>query len=266
MTRIFIGTSGWAYEEWAEDFYRGVKPKDYLRHYAGHFPTVEINATFYHLPELKQVHGWRDKVPAAFRFAVKGSRFITHIQRLENPGGALGRFVRRLRPLGAKLGPLLWQLPPSLEKDLPRLKQFLRRLSPTVRQAIEFRHPSWLTPETMDLLRAHGAAIVSVSSRRMPADFSVTAEFVYVRFHGLAGGARHDYTPEELRPWAEHLRAQAAAGKEAFAYFNNDLNARAPRNARLLMELCGDWTAHPAPSDETTPHAAPTSKPHFGGQ
>lgn len=239
MDRVFIGTSGWAYDEWADDFYRGVKAKDYLQHYATQFPTVEINATFYRLPDLKLVHRWRDKAPTGFVFAVKGSRFITHIKRLENLEHAVSQFIRRVRPLGEKLGPLLWQLPPSLEKDLPRLEKFFKRLPRTLAHAMEFRHPSWLADDTFALLRARRVACVSVSSRRMPADFSVTADFIYLRFHGLAGGARHDYTREELRPWAEHIREQAGAGRTVFAYFNNDLNVRAPNNAKLLTELCG---------------------------
>lgn len=236
---IHIGTSGWSYKEWANEFYHGLKPKAHFQFYATRFSTVEINATFYRLPALATVHGWREKAPADFIFAVKGSRFITHIKRLNDLGRTVSNFMRRIQPLKEKLGPLLWQLPPNFKRDLPRLEKFLKKLPAPFSHAIEFRHPDWIAPETFELLRKYQAAFVSVSSMRMPLDFSVTADFVYLRFHGLTGGARHDYTREELMPWAEHLRAQAAAGRACFAYFNNDLNVRAPGNAELLLQMCG---------------------------
>lgn len=244
--RIYIGTSGWVYKEWANDFYRGLKAKEHFPFYTTQFTTVEINATFYRLPNLKMVHGWRKKAPDGFIFAVKGSRFITHIKRLNNLERSANVFIRRITPLKEKLGPLLWQLPPNFKLDLPRLESFLKRLPKSLFHAVEFRHPSWVVPETYELLRRHNAAYVSVSSMRMPLDFSVTADFVYIRFHGLAGGARHDYSEEELQPWAEHIRKQAASEENVFVYFNNDLNVRAPNNAKLLMEMCGDAVVHPS--------------------
>lgn len=239
MDLIRIGTSGWSYKEWAGGFYRGLKSSEQFHYYTTRFSTVEINATFYRLPALKTVHGWREQAPPGFVFAVKGSRFITHIKRLDDLGRSVSTFVRRVQPLGEKLGPLLWQLPPSFRPDFPRLEEFLRRLPKAFSHAIEFRHPDWMREETFNLLRKHNAAFVSVSSLQMPQNFSVTADFIYLRFHGLEGRARHDYTPVELEPWAEHLRAQATAGKGAFAYFNNDVNVRAPHNAQLLRQLCG---------------------------
>ncbi len=244
--QIFIGTSGWVYKEWAGDFYRGIKAKDQFAFYATQFPTVEINATFYRLPNLKMVHGWRKKAPEGFVFAVKGSRLITHLKRLQNLGRTVGNFIRRIQPLGPRLGPLLWQLPPNLQKDLPRLKRFLQRLPAELSHAFEFRHLSWLEPDTMDLLRSFNAAFVSVSSLRMPMDLSVTADFIYIRFHGLSGGARHDYTKAELAPWVEHIRTQSDSSRRVFAYFNNDLNVRAPNNAKLLMKLCEAAELQPA--------------------
>lgn len=245
MERIFIGTSGWVYKEWADDFYHGLKPAEHFYFYATQFPTVEINATFYRLPNLKMVHGWHDRAPEKFVFAVKGSRFITHIKRLKNLERSAANFISRIKPLKEKLGPLLWQLPPNLKKDLPRLENFLKRLPKKFSHAVEFRHPDWIAADTFDLLRKFNAACVGISSMRMPLHFSATADFLYVRFHGLAGGARHDYTREELQPWAKHIHEQAAMGKKVFVYFNNDLNVRAPNNAKLLMEMCGDLAAKP---------------------
>ena len=235
---IFIGTSGWSYKEWANDFYHGVKPREQFQFYATQFSTVEINASFYRLPALKTVKDWRAKAPPDFIFAVKGSRLITHIKRLNELNGLVTNFIRRIQPLKEKLGPLLWQLPPNFKPDVPRLDRFLKRLPPKLSHAIEFRHPDWMMDETFRLLRKYRAAFVSVSSMRMPLNFSVTSDFIYIRFHGLSGGPRHDYTREELLPWAKHIREQAAGGRKVFAYFNNDLNVRAPKNAELLIQMC----------------------------
>jgi len=245
MNGIFIGTSGWVYKEWANDFYKGLKPAQHFAHYATQFPTVEINATFYRLPNLPMVHGWRKKAPPGFIFAVKGNRYITHIKRLNNLERSVGNFSRRIEPLGEKLGPLLWQLPPNFKPDRQRLEAFLKRLPKRFSHATEFRHPDWFNSETFALLAKYGVANVAMSSLRMPVNFAVTADFIYIRFHGLTGGPHHDYTRAEMEPWAQHIQEQAATGKNVFAYFNNDLNVRAPNNAKLLMEMCGDRVVQP---------------------
>jgi uncharacterized protein YecE (DUF72 family) len=236
---INIGTSGWEYKGWASDFYQETKAPLRLAFYSRQFGTVEINATFYRLPSLSAVHGWRTRTPEGFLFAVKGSRYITHIKRLTELHYGVNRFFRRIRPLAPKIGPFLWQFPPNFPKDLDRLKAFLRRLPSEFSHAFEFRHVSWFDEETRKLLQEFNAALVSVSTQKLPADFSVTANFLYIRFHGLSGGSAHDYTSEELLPWANHIQQQAAAGRRVFAYFNNDQNVRAPKNARRLMEMCG---------------------------
>jgi uncharacterized protein YecE (DUF72 family) len=245
MNGIYIGTSGWVYKEWAGDFYQGLKPAEHFHHYATQFPTVEINATFYRMPNLPMVYGWKKKAPAGFIFAVKGSRYITHIKRLDNLERSVGNFIRRIRPLQPKLGPLLWQLPPSFKPDFARLERFLKRLPKQNAHAIEFRHPDWFVAGTFSLLRQYGVANVSMSSMRMPLNFEVTADFVYIRFHGLKDGPRHDYSRAELEPWAKHIQTQANNGKNVFAYFNNDLNVRAPANAKLLMGMCGKKVVQP---------------------
>jgi uncharacterized protein YecE (DUF72 family) len=199
------------------------------------------------------VRGWHGKAPKDFTFAVKGSRFITHLKRLNNLGRGVANFVQRIRPLKEKLGPLLWQLPPNFKPDLPRLEKFLKRLPKDLRHAVEFRHPDWFSDETFALLRKYNAASVSMSSLRMPMNFAVTADFIYLRFHGLAGGPHHDYSKAELKPWVTHIRDQAKAGRNVYVYFNNDLNVRAPNNARLLMNLCGDVTVYPSGVSRETP-------------
>ena len=237
---VYIGTSGWSYKGWEKTFYPAEVPV--ARHfdfYVTQFPTVEINLTFYRLPTLKMVDGWRKKAPQGFVFAIKGSRYITHMKKLTNLDGALTKYFNRVKALKTKIGVVLWQLPPFLKLDLKRLEMFLRRLPKTYCHAVEFRHPSWITQDTFSLLSKYDAAHVSLSSLAMPMDLTVTSDIVYIRFHGLEGGATHDYTRPELEPWAKHIRNQADSGKRVFAYFNNDANVRAPGNAKLLMEMVG---------------------------
>lgn len=256
---VWIGTSGWVYKEWAGNFYPEKWPKrDEFGYYARHFPTVEINATFYRLPTLKMVRGWHDRAPPGFLFAVKGSRFLTHIKRLQDTGRGLTKYFNRLKPLQDRAGPILWQLPPNFPRTgetTQRLERFLGKLPRAYRHAIEFRHPSWFEAGIFSLLRKHRVANVWLSSLRMPANHTVTADFVYLRFHGLQGGAYHDYTAAELRPWADHLADAAHQGLPCFVYFNNDLNTRAPNNAHALMRLVGSAAVSPFAVDAIAPRA-----------
>lgn len=235
---IFIGTSGWSYPDWRGTFYpAGLPQKSWFEFYSRQFSSVEINATFYHLPSLKTVHGWRDHVPPGFVFAIKGSRFITHIKKLAELGDAIRIFSRRMQPMRRQTGVVLWQLPPSLKRNSRLLDRFLRRLPKAFRHAVEFRNRSWLDEEIFDILRRRQIALVSVSSQRMPADFTVTTDITYVRFHGLIGGARHNYSRAELEAWAAHIHRQACSGNEVYAYFNNDANGCAPANAALFRQM-----------------------------
>jgi uncharacterized protein YecE (DUF72 family) len=238
MGKLFVGTSGWVYKGWAGAFY----PEDLaatkrLAFYASQFQSVEINATFYRLPTPNMVRGWAQQAPPGFVFAVKGSRFITHIKRLKVLKPSVAIFFRRIKALKEHLGPILWQLPPNMPKDLPRLDAFFKKLPTGYQHAVEFRHPSWNDEEVISFLHERKAAFVSVSSMRMPMNVAITAEFVYLRFHGLAAGAAHDYTRDELKPWAAHCRAALAKNRTVYAYFNNDWNVRAPKNAKELLEL-----------------------------
>jgi uncharacterized protein YecE (DUF72 family) len=238
--RAYIGTSGWSYKSWEGSFYPAEIPKRaHFEFYATQFPTVEINLTFYRLPTLKMVQNWRDKTPTGFLYAIKGSRFITHMKKLLDTREALREFFRCLQPLQRHIAVVLWQLPPFLNKDVARLDGFLKQLPKAYDHAVEFRNHSWLSPDVFAVLTRHRAAHVSVSSCVMPMDLTVTSDFLYVRFHGLEGGAAHDYTTQELAPWAAHVRHQVEHQKRAFVYFNNDVNARAPGNARLFREMLG---------------------------
>ena len=267
MRRVWIGTSGWVYKEWAGHFYpKGWPKKDEFSYYVRHFPTVEINATFYRLPTLKMVQGWHDRAPKGFLFAVKGSRYLTHIRRLKDTGPGLRKYFGRLKPLGDRTGPILWQLPPNFGKtdeNTQRLSRFLQKLPRHHQHAVEFRHPSWMDEATFSLLRTHHVANVWISSLRMPQDYTITADFVYLRFHGLKDGAYHDYTADELEPWARQLKLAAARGLPCYAYFNNDLNTRAPLNAEALMKMIGRHTveAFDAPLAKTLAIKPPKKLP-----
>lgn len=264
--RVWVGTSGWVYKEWAGHFYpKGWPKKDEFDYYVQHFPTVEINATFYRLPTLNMVRGWRDKAPSGFVFAAKGSRFLTHIKRLKDTGQGLNRYFQRLDPLRSRTGPILWQLPPSFPKTedtLQRVEQFLLKLPKGYRHAVEFRHPSWIDKGTMEMLRRYQVANVWLSSLRMPFDATLTTDFAYLRFHGLAGGPYHDYTDVELKPWAHELSQVARQGLPAYVYFNNDLNTQAPLNAKALMAMLDDFAVRPlSPREHVAPAEAATTAP-----
>jgi uncharacterized protein YecE (DUF72 family) len=241
VNTVYIGTSGWVYKDWQKHFYPADLPaKRQFQFYATQFPTVEINATFYRLPTLKMVKGWRDKAPPGFVFAVKGSRFITHILKISGASRGLRKYFSRIKPLQKRIGPVLWQLPPFMKKSPERLEKFLKILPKDYCHAVEFRHASWYEgKDAFDLLRKYKAAHVNLSSLRMPMNLTATADFVYIRFHGLENGAAHDYTRAELEPWARFIRRQSRAGKNVYAYFNNDLNVHAPDNAKMLMEMIG---------------------------
>lgn len=238
---IAVGTSGWSYKHWRGEFYpAGLAARRWLEHYVEQFTAVEVNATFYRLPAEHTVRRWHDTASPGFAYCPKGSRLITHARRLRNCEEAAETFLARLKPLGAQLGAVLWQLPPDLERDDDLLDGFLAILPRHVRHAVEFRHRSWYAEGVYEVLRSHRTAHVGVSSLDMPATMARTADFVYVRLHGLAGGFEHDYTDDELAPWAATLRAAAGDGLDGYVFFNNDGRCRAPANARALAGMLSD--------------------------
>ncbi len=216
-----VGTSGYQYRHWRGVLYpRGLPARAWLAHYASFFDTLELNATFYRLPTTEAVDRWRGSVPAAFVFAVKGSRYLTHLKRLRETGPGLERFYAQVSRLGGRLGPTLWQLPPQLGPDLDRLDRFLASLPPG-RQAVEFRDPAWYERKTCDLLDHHGAAFCEhdMLEAHPPRH---TGGFRYLRFHGTTGRYGGRYGPAALRPWAEDLLGWTRSGRDAYVYFNND--------------------------------------------
>jgi uncharacterized protein YecE (DUF72 family) len=240
VAELRVGCSGWNYKHWRASFYPpGCPPARWLERYAQEFDTVEVNATFYRLPSREAVARWVAQTPPGFFFAVKGSRYATHVKRLRDMDERIQRLYERIEPLATtpKMGPVLWQLPETFHADLDRLEAALSEL-PEGRHAFEFRHESWFRAELYDLLRAYGAALVIADHPQRPfqAD-EVTADFTYVRFH--VGHRRRDgaYTRGELEGWAERLSARATEGIDVFAYFNNDWQEFAIRDARTLKRL-----------------------------
>ncbi len=247
--KLYIGTSGWSYPGWRNRFYPPeIKPPDWLEFYARHFDTVEINMTFYRSPNPETLHNWAARTPADFIFTLKASRQITHLKKLQKVEHDLEHFAFLARQLRGKTGCLLYQLPPSLSKDMPLLESFVKTLPVGFRQVIEFRHPSWYDPEVYEVMSRSGIIFCVVSSARVPPEVVVTAKTAYFRFHGLTGGYRYRYSEQELKNWAEAVGRCGA--EEAFIYFNNDYQAHAVFNALKLKELLtGPSTKQEIPSD-----------------
>jgi uncharacterized protein YecE (DUF72 family) len=219
-------------------FYPAKMPgEQQLPFYAERFDTVEINYSFYHLPERRVFEGWRSQTPEGFLFAVKGSRFLTHMKKLKDPEEPLARLMDRAEGLEEKLGPILFQFPAQWKLNLPRLEEFLAALRryPGKRYTFEFRHPSWLVPEVHRLLESAGAALCLPVHPKMPLDVRLTAGWTYIRFH--AGRHGTGMSEEELRDWAERINRFRSDGIDTFAYFNNDPEGWAIVNAERLREL-----------------------------
>ncbi len=244
MKRVWVGCSGWAYRDWRGVLYPEKLPqREWLARYAEEFGTVEINNTFYRLPKVEAVKGWVDQTPPSFRFAVKASRYLTHIKRLKDAGVYIDRFLERIEPLAStpKLGVILWQFPPNFKRDDERLADALEaiRQRAPCRHAFEFRHESWFTEDVYALLRSQRAALVISDDPEMPfQQREMTAPWTYVRLHRGARGRRGNYSSAELDTWRRRIAAWRST-REAYVYFNNDWEAFAVRNARELAKSLG---------------------------
>ncbi|MFO7782426.1 MAG: DUF72 domain-containing protein [Spirochaetia bacterium] len=238
---IRIGTSGWNYPHWRGTFYpQDLAPEAWLEYYRERFDTVELNKSFYNLPDPEQFAAWRDAVPKDFLFAVKASRYITHMKKLKDPAEATARFLDHVKALGDRLGPLLFQLPPRWRANPDRLEAFLEALPAGFRSVFEFRDESWMSESVTGLLRSHGAAfcIYELAGYRSPAH--VTADFSYVRLHGPGDAYEGSYDDEALSGWAQWARDRDAEGIDVYIYFDNDQQGYAPRNALRLKGLLAD--------------------------
>jgi uncharacterized protein YecE (DUF72 family) len=243
MGVVRIGCSGWNYASWKDEFYGGRPAREWLRLYAQHFDTVEVNNTFYRLPRRQSVANWVAQSPPGFLFTVKASRYLTHIKRLNDLGPGLDRFYACIEPLrgSPKMGPVLWQLPPTFRRDDERLHAALERLARTEeRHCFEFRHASWFADDVYALLREHGVALV-IGDRPEVKQFQAhafTADWTFVRFHYGSRGRRGNYSERELEEWAQRFEGWSRE-VDVLAYFNNDWEVFAVRNALRLKQLLG---------------------------
>lgn len=241
---IRIGTSGWHYPHWADGIFypRACPDSNWLGFYARRFDAVEINSTFYRLPSAKTVEAWKNATSPHFRFTAKASRFLTHMKKPARPEVSLEVFLRRISLLGEKLSAVLFQLPPFLPFDAPRLETLAacvagQRIVPGLRAAIEFRNPSWFVPRALEILRHHGIALVHSDPPGLKIPRTCTAPFSYLRRHGSRRSAGPGYTRHELATVARWIRQLDHEGRDVFCFFNNDTCAAAPRDALALQKI-----------------------------
>jgi uncharacterized protein YecE (DUF72 family) len=238
MEAIRIGCSGWNYRHWRELFYpQGLPARRWFEYYAGHFDTVEINSSFYRLPKPETFRKWRDQAPPGFRYAVKANRFLTQAKKLKDCAEPLQRMMAPFRVLGDRLGPILYQLPPSLRLNLERLEEFLELVPKDVANVFEFRDRSWYAPETYVLLERHGASFCVHDMAGSASERIAVGPVAYVRFHGAGGKYRGRYAEDALRSWTEWIVREARGGRTVWAYFNNDIGAAAIDDARTLKAM-----------------------------
>ncbi len=235
---IRIGTSGWHYDHWRGPFYPEKLPASkMLGYYLGKFDTVEINNSFYRLPTEEAFAEWKRATPETFLFAVKASRFITHMKKLKDPEAAFEKFFDRVSVLGRKLGPILFQLPPRWQADSERLNQFLASLPSGLRCAFEFRDPSWFSEEVNAILRKHRAAFCMYDFDRRLSPQTVTARWIYVRLHGPEGRYAGSYSNAVLKDWAATFRSWDREGRDVYCYFDNDQAGYAAKDALRLKQF-----------------------------
>jgi uncharacterized protein YecE (DUF72 family) len=230
---LYVGTSGYSYKEWKGSFYPADLPaKQMLRYYGERFNTVEINNTFYRMPKASVLEGWAGEVPASFRFILKAPQRITHMQRLKDAADSVSYLLEVAGALKERLGPLLFQLPPNLKKDVPRLREFLALLPSQRRAAFEFRHESWFDEEVFGLLRDHQTALcIAEAEGDLETPFVSTAPWGYLRLR------RPDYGDKELRDWGQRIGGQG--WQDAFVFFKHEDEGKGPKFAARFLELSG---------------------------
>ena len=237
MASYYIGTSGWHYDDWRGRFYpEKMQKSQWLEFYAEHFSTVELNNTFYRLPSERAVDNWGKTVPSGFVFSVKVSRFITHVKKLKDTGEALSNFMSRISPLQDKVGPLLYQLPPRLQRNDELLTDFLHGLPSKHKHVIEFRHKSWLNEHVFDILQSYNTGLCVFEMPDLSCPMLATTDFAYIRFHGRDSLYSSCYTDEELSVWANNISELAAKLETVYIYFNNDVAGYALKNAVTLRD------------------------------
>ena len=236
--KLRVGTSGWQYNHWRGLFYpEDLRQANWFGFYSEHFDTVEVNNTFYHLPPIETFQKWADQAPAGFLYVLKFSRYGSHLKRLLNPDQTVKNFLENAQPLGLSLGPILVQLPPRWNADVPRLAAFLDAAPRSQRWALEFRDASWLCDRVFQTLRDHNAALV-IHDNLPDHPRIITADWLYLRFHG--NNPAQTYNRQDLLEWADFARSRLAEGLDVYAYFNNDLAGHAIEDAKTLRQLLRD--------------------------
>jgi uncharacterized protein YecE (DUF72 family) len=237
--KVRIGTSGWHYKHWLGVFYpAGARPAEMFQFYARHFDTVEINNSFYQLPTATTFDNWRESSPRNFCYALKASRFITHMKKLKDPQSSSAKFFLVAERLDEKLGPILFQLPPRWKVNLERLDEFLRSMPSEHQYALEVRDETWLIPEVYDVLRRYNVAFCIHDFADMKVPKEITADFTYIRFHGPTSAKYWGaYSDRELRGWADWIKQHRRKLTSVYAYFNNDPEGAAVRNALTLKQF-----------------------------
>jgi len=231
MINLYVGTSGYSYKEWKGSFYpEKIPAKEMLRYYSERLSTVEINATFYRMPQPSMIENWQEQVPGTFRFSLKAPQRITHFKRLKETEEETKYFLETSSVLGDQLGVVLFQLPPNMKKDLPRLEAFLQQLPPATRAAFEFRHPTWFDDDVLELLRSQNRALVVSDTDDMPTThIDKTADWGYLRLR------RVNYSEENLAEWVKRLRDQN--WNETFLFFKHEDAGTGPRLAAQFLDL-----------------------------
>ena len=231
MINLYVGTSGYSYKEWKGSFYpEKIPAKEMLRYYSERLSTVEINATFYRMPQPSMLENWKEQVPGTFRFSLKAPQRITHFKRLKETEEETKYFLETSSVLGDQLGVVLFQLPPNMKKDLPRLEAFLQQLPPATRAAFEFRHPTWFDDDVLELLRSQNRALVVSDTDDMPTThIDKTADWGYLRLR------RVNYSEENLADWVKRLRDQN--WNETFLFFKHEDAGTGPRLAAQFLDL-----------------------------
>jgi uncharacterized protein YecE (DUF72 family) len=231
---VWIGTSGYNYPEWKGSFYPSdLASAKMLPYYAARFPTVEINYTFYRMPNEKLVGGWAEQTPSPYKLTLKAPRRITHDNRLKNVGDLVGGFCQVAGTLGPKLGALLFQLPPNLKKDVAVFDAFLADLPPKVTAAFEFRHASWLDDEIFGKLAARNLALCVADSEKMSAPVKITADYAYFRLRD------EGYQPDDIKRWADTIARETTSCSDVYVYFKHEEQGKGPEFAKLLMSHLG---------------------------
>jgi len=239
MAQIRIGTSGWHYKHWIGRYYpQDIKPAAMLDYYIRDFDSVELNNTFYHLPKETSFDSWRESVPSEFVFAVKGSRFLTHMIKLKDADRGIWNFIPRAQRLGQKLGPILWQLPPKWNVNAERLEDFLTRLPRDLRYAFELRNTTWMTDRVYEILKRYNAAFCIYELAGYQSPVELTANWTYIRLHGPTQlKYQGSYTDGQLTTWARRIDEWSSKLRAIYVYFDNDDSAYAVNNALTLKRL-----------------------------